>query len=331
MGTLNFNCRTVTPMFMAGADGKTAELRPPSIKGILRFWWRAMHAGDPEMREKEKMLFGGVSNSQAVKSQVKLSLGNVAISPCQSALPNHPLQVSSKGKTFPINVLEYMAYGVLEYNRDLHRNVLIRDYIMPGGGFTLNLVMPDIQTAEIDSLVKVAFCFGGLGSKAHNGYGSVDIDGQNEVSDKIFLELKQKMNNVTSPLFPAFSSGMVLYRTKNAADGWDGALADLAKAYRAARMQIENRHVYEKRQYIGAPLMADKKQYSFLDRHAKPYFMSVHKVSGKYRGYILYLPSEYAPGLAGPDKSKQWNQKFSEICMELNGFLNNDSILEVVR
>jgi len=34
----------ITPLFMAGADGKTPELRPPSFKGMMRFWWRAMRA-----------------------------------------------------------------------------------------------------------------------------------------------------------------------------------------------------------------------------------------------------------------------------------------------
>lgn len=32
-----FECEVVTPMFLAGADGKTPELRAPSIKGAIRF------------------------------------------------------------------------------------------------------------------------------------------------------------------------------------------------------------------------------------------------------------------------------------------------------
>lgn len=35
MNTITFKCETVTPMFMAGADGKEPELRAPSIKGVL--------------------------------------------------------------------------------------------------------------------------------------------------------------------------------------------------------------------------------------------------------------------------------------------------------
>ncbi len=37
--------RIVTPMFVSGLDPKVPELRPPSIKGALRFWWRALEWG----------------------------------------------------------------------------------------------------------------------------------------------------------------------------------------------------------------------------------------------------------------------------------------------
>lgn len=36
-----FEIEAITPMFLAGADPHSAELRVPSVKGALRFWWRA--------------------------------------------------------------------------------------------------------------------------------------------------------------------------------------------------------------------------------------------------------------------------------------------------
>jgi CRISPR-associated protein Cmr1 len=39
---IHFNCEIITPMFLAGADTGQPELRPPSIKGAMRFWWRAV-------------------------------------------------------------------------------------------------------------------------------------------------------------------------------------------------------------------------------------------------------------------------------------------------
>ncbi len=51
-------------MFLAGADGTTPELRAPSIKGALRFWWRAMngHLSLEELRKQESDLFGNTEH-----------------------------------------------------------------------------------------------------------------------------------------------------------------------------------------------------------------------------------------------------------------------------
>ncbi len=47
METIKFECEIITPMFLGGADGKSAELRAPTINGALRFWWRAMNGHLP--------------------------------------------------------------------------------------------------------------------------------------------------------------------------------------------------------------------------------------------------------------------------------------------
>ena len=43
MNTLEATYRIVTPMFIGDAEQKATSLRPPSIKGALRFWWRALN------------------------------------------------------------------------------------------------------------------------------------------------------------------------------------------------------------------------------------------------------------------------------------------------
>ena len=46
--------KTVPPLLLAGADQKKAEMRVPSIRGQLRWWFRALGFGD------EELVFGGV-------------------------------------------------------------------------------------------------------------------------------------------------------------------------------------------------------------------------------------------------------------------------------
>ena len=73
MKTIIFTCETITPMFLSGADGQTPELRPPSIKGALRFWWRAMHGhlSLKELKEKENAIFGGTDASGRSKLLIR--------------------------------------------------------------------------------------------------------------------------------------------------------------------------------------------------------------------------------------------------------------------
>lgn len=63
MYSIEAKLRIVTPAFLGGADPtRTAELRVPSIKGQLRFWYRAT---DPDFRRNEQRLFGSTDAGQS--------------------------------------------------------------------------------------------------------------------------------------------------------------------------------------------------------------------------------------------------------------------------
>lgn len=70
---LTANYRVVTPMFLSGADQTAAELRLPSFKGALRFWWRALAPARDvqQLRDVEDFLFG---STRAGASRVRMRL-----------------------------------------------------------------------------------------------------------------------------------------------------------------------------------------------------------------------------------------------------------------
>ena len=84
MEKIIFECESITPMFMYGADGKTPELRPASIKGVMRFWWRAIHGDLPlyKLKKQEDEIFGStdkrssfsikISNYQGIPKNFKI-------------------------------------------------------------------------------------------------------------------------------------------------------------------------------------------------------------------------------------------------------------------
>lgn len=62
--------RVATPLFCSGADPNRAEIRLPSFKGALRFWWRALawprYGGNlGEIQKQEDALFGSAGGEQS--------------------------------------------------------------------------------------------------------------------------------------------------------------------------------------------------------------------------------------------------------------------------
>jgi CRISPR-associated protein Cmr1 len=96
MQSIIFTCEIITPIFMSGADGVTPELRAPSIKGVLRFWWRAMHAHlDLEtLKKTESDIFGSTAQKSRFSIRIveKVPLQNTS----QIVLPHRTNSFAKK-------------------------------------------------------------------------------------------------------------------------------------------------------------------------------------------------------------------------------------------
>ena len=76
MHTLTFQCKLLTPLFMSGAKPEYAELRAPSIKGVTRWWFRAMMGGvlgddTNQLRGLESMVFGNTDGASPISIRVR--------------------------------------------------------------------------------------------------------------------------------------------------------------------------------------------------------------------------------------------------------------------
>ena len=65
-----------TPMFLGGANQEnTAELKSTSVKGVLRFWYRAINYGRYQEHEKIKQHEDYIFGSTKSQSKLYLNLG----------------------------------------------------------------------------------------------------------------------------------------------------------------------------------------------------------------------------------------------------------------
>jgi len=73
MSTLRFSVELISPMFLRGPDNETPELRPPSFKGVLRYWWRAAKVLPvSQLHEEEGRIFGSATGEGGVQSTVQV-------------------------------------------------------------------------------------------------------------------------------------------------------------------------------------------------------------------------------------------------------------------
>ncbi|MCW5203267.1 type III-B CRISPR module RAMP protein Cmr1 [Desulfobulbus sp. US4] len=181
--------RIVTPMFMGGAEPADthAELRAPSIKGVLRFWYRAIFPNQDA--QDEARIFGGTDKS-AGQAKIILSLSERKINQGEKGdkrWAGHDCKIP------------YLGYGIMDrlptgatfikngHEREEKKMMTTRQYIRENGTFKLTVLFrPPVTekdaacySADVEK-VKRAFwamvMFGAFGARSRKGFGSIAAD-----------------------------------------------------------------------------------------------------------------------------------------------------------
>lgn len=172
---LSLSYRIVRPMFVSGADPASAELRLASVKGALRFWWRAVHGQhasyDPaRLRAVEDALFGSVRTGV---SRVRLAL------PPDAELRTDRYEARRDFR--PDTWQGYLGYGLVDRRQRPEREAFaagqfleLRVHLAPASG----AVAGPAESAALLSLARAFVAlgaFGGLGGRSRRGWGSLTL------------------------------------------------------------------------------------------------------------------------------------------------------------
>ena len=165
MDEITLEVETVTPLFIAGADQRNIEnegLRAPSLRGLLRWWFRAIMGGMVSIRslkELENKIFGSVNQ----KSRVKI----LTVSDSQ------PSQIDVQSD------LRYLWFSIHMQKRNYQR---LQCY-PPETKFKIMLSSDDENSLKIALGCLWALIYlGGVGARMRRGAGSLKV---NNVSGKI--------------------------------------------------------------------------------------------------------------------------------------------------
>ncbi|SDX45580.1 CRISPR-associated protein Cmr1 [Allochromatium warmingii] len=165
--------RIITPMFLGGADRTPIDgLRPPSFKGALRFWWRALHwsdclreaqddtAGLRLLHRREALLFGQAANGEETGQGRCL----LRISGDTRTLTKAHLPSATAGHQY------LLGQGLYHF-----RDAYLREALAPDATLRIQVrFRPETTHDERDSVARALLTLGllgGLGSRARKGIG----------------------------------------------------------------------------------------------------------------------------------------------------------------
>jgi len=159
-----YECKLITPMLMHGEDTGIAELRPPAIKGAMRFWWRAIHGNLSleELKNQESAIFGGAGDGNALKSSFRIKLSNMHLTTEQ---------------VNPLPHKQNSRFTISGYTENQN--------------FNIELIGEELT--QIKKIFELSTILGGLGQRARRGFGSIEI--QDSVSVESIQNLISEINS----------------------------------------------------------------------------------------------------------------------------------------
>jgi CRISPR-associated protein Cmr1 len=293
--------RITTPMFCSGADQTRAELRLPSFKGVLRFWWRSLAWGrglrDPkQLREAEARLFGSAGDD----GQSKVLLRTVQ--------PGGQVPVVEQ-RHFQQNTWQgYVGFGITDGQQRPTRH-----YVKPGTKWTILVLIRDEAVENLeqvrDAMLAVGLV-GGMGARSRKGWGSLTLERLEIVADGKLAdapwrapesreELRKSLrrlipNGGKGDHLPAWTavSGRASFAVGPVLNNPEAAHHYLAERYRTAVRSITPQN---EREAFGLPRRDTKK------RRASPVFLHVHEIpGGPAIPVATLLPAHFLADQANP-------------------------------
>ena len=186
-----YKLQLASPAFLAGANQQEedCDLRPATLRGLLRWWWRTMHAGHLDrktLKQLETAVWGDAEAGSPVRIAVDfVSRDDIAQHPDKnrekSFVEEHCLQKSSQNT---IQGLFYASYGVGELKKG-NEKIPPRWFRPAGSCWRVTLTARNGQFQDVrlqsDVLIEQASValwllahFGGAGSRSRKGFGSFD-------------------------------------------------------------------------------------------------------------------------------------------------------------
>lgn len=168
-----FLFHTITPIFGGGVVAKENDpltpIRGASIRGQLRFWWRAtrgaMYKSEKELREKEEAIWGAADTPSSISIQIKIKRCGV-----QQVCAKYP-----PGKNFPRFEHNFPAYVLFPFQGRSKNGKIVEQpaKALVGTQFLLTVRYDSSYREDVLAALWAWSNFGGIGARTRRGCGAI--------------------------------------------------------------------------------------------------------------------------------------------------------------
>jgi CRISPR-associated protein Cmr1 len=273
---VEFNLQTVTPVFSYGSNQNKVELRPSSLKGFLRYWYRAALATNDlkKLHESENNIFGSTEEASNFSIRIK-DLNKINN---ESKNINSELFLPHKSK-----------YRQSAIKKDLKFDVVLT-------------IKNSDYTKKIEDSFLLAILLGGIGQRSRRGFGSLkNVDRKFDSKDEFLRQVKDLLGSLSSKQYKIEKGKLVMVDSndfgypviKEVIIGKSNNMEKMLK--KIGKATHNNNH-----NAIG----------NGNPRMASPVYVTINKINNKYYPIITKLEAVYPEKNYNVSNSKEQINKF---------------------
>jgi len=309
-----YEIELISMAFLAGANQEKhdCDLRPSTLRGLLRWWWRTMHTGHIDLdtlRKLESSIWGDTDTGSPVRIQLQKLTSSEAIlfKPQNFDLPSKNQHYGHGGKRQTLG-LAYASYGMENNQRwcqpegsKWRLTVRIRNGYY-GEGRDKILLDSDTIQRQVEAATWLFTQYGGAGSKSRKGFGSfadVKIEGIESKTDceNIGKELRQVCSlsqSSKSVKAPSLENAIIMESQSTGIGSSVWAVHFIGELIQKFSRKIDREK--RNRAVLGKPRAKSYNSPAISGRHASPALWSLSKNgNGILKIRLIGFPSDKLP------------------------------------
>lgn len=315
-----------SPAFLGGSKQvHMRSLRPQTLKGLLRWWWRTMYAGflsTKDLLSLEAAIWGSGKN----KTPFQISLETLEASPTRRYQPDETLKRLPRTEGDRRSPgLTYLGYGLLNDGPQ-------RTYLEPGAQWQLSIQVKDtrcrhrgrwidISAKQVQEQIQAAIwllCqYGGLGQRKRKAFGSLqaqnwadwNLDHVKALAASLLKDCQlEQVFNEDLAMSPSLAQTFEL----EIATPWKNVWFVMHELGESLQEYMQaHKHELEKKALglprpMKPPLNGEFPVEAGIERHASPYHLHIDRTaSGQFSIRMLAFPAARLPNLAQSQKVLQ--------------------------